>query len=234
MFMNLKETIISSFFFHLILFLLMAALSGYTTGFSGGLPNLISVDLATEDSKDLPAAESDSVTEPPLASSPPSGEEMSLQDQAASNPPEESKQSPEPEKKAEAVTDPAKIENAEKQPAQTGGFTSLEAYYQFIALHKKIFGQKAGTRVNELIGEALKVNKRHFYGGNAIVSLKFGQDGKLSEVLVDSASPELKAFLEEIGWVAVPAPAQYRLGFTGVQIEFTVLEGYLSFKINTL
>ncbi|MBS1115116.1 MAG: hypothetical protein H6Q94_845, partial [Nitrospirae bacterium] len=184
--------------------------------------------------KDLPDAGSDSADEPPLTSNQPPGDEVSLSDQAVNSPPEESKETPEPEKKAEAIADPAKIENAEKPPAQTGGFTSLEDYYQFIMLHKKVFGQKAGARVNELLGEALKVNKRHFYGGTATVSLKFGSDGNLSEVLVDSASPELKAFLEEIRWGAVPAPAVYSLGFTGVKIEFTVLEGYMSFKIDAL
>jgi len=53
-------------------------------------------------------------------------------------------------------------------------------------------------------------------------------------VLVDSESPELKAFFEEIVWDAVPAPAQFSLSFTGIQIEFTVLEGYMSFKLNAL
>lgn len=200
----------------------MAAASIYTTGFSGGLQNIVSIDLTMEE-KYLPDAVTD---EPPLTSSPPPSEEESLSDQTVSSPPET-------EKKAEDSADPAKIENDEKPPAQTGGFTGMKAYYQFIMLHKKFFGQKAGARVNELLGEALKVNTRQFYGGTAIVSLKFGSDGNLSEVLVDSASPDLKAFLEEISWVAVPAPAQ-SLGFTGVQIEFTVLQGYMSFKIDAL
>jgi hypothetical protein len=211
----------------------MVLAASYTTGFSGGRQNVVSVDLTMEE-KDLPDAGIDSTVEPPLTSSPPPSEEVSLSDQAVNSPPEESKETPEPEKKAEAITDPAKIENAEKPPAQTGGFTSMEAYYQFIMVHKKIFGQKARASVNELLGEALKVNKRQFYGGTAVVSLKFGPDGSLSEVLVDSASPELKAFLEEISWVSVPAHAQYSLGFTGMQIEFTVLEGYMNFKIDVL
>ena len=215
-----------------MLILLMAAIANYTTGFSGGRPNIVSVDLTMEE-KDLPDARIDSAVKPPLTSSPPPSEEVSLPNQAVNSPPEEPKETPEPEEKEEAITEPAKIENAEKPPAQTGGFTSMEAYSQFIMMHKKIFGQKAGATVNELLGDALKVNKRVFFGGTAIVSLKFGPDGKLSEVLVDSASPELKAFFEEINWVAVPAPG-YSLGFTGVQIEFTVLEGYMSFKIDAL
>jgi len=211
----------------------MAVVSSYTTNLPGGSQNVLPVDLIMEE-QDLPSAGIDSADEPPLTSSPQPSEEVSLSRQAVNSPPEESKETPEPEKKDEAITEPAKIENAEEPPAQTGGYTSMEAYYQFIMMHKKIFGQKAEARVNELLGEALKVNKRHFYGGTAIVSLKFGPDGNLSEVLVDSASPELKAFLEEISWVAVPSPVQYSLGFTGVQIEFTVLEGYMSFKINAL
>ncbi|MGC2063594.1 MAG: hypothetical protein WA610_11505 [Thermodesulfovibrionales bacterium] len=232
MVMNLKETIISSLFFHLILFLLMIAVSSYTTGFSGDIPNIIAVSLTMDGSKDLPSAGSDSADEPLLVSRPLSNEEVSLPDQAANKPPEESEKIPEPEKKAEAITDPAKIEKKEKPPAQRGGFTSLEDYYRFIIVHKKIFGEKAGARINELLGEAFKVNKRVFYGGTAIVNVTFGSDRKLSGVVVDSASPELKAFLEEIGWDAVPAPAAY-LG-NSVQIEFTVLEGYMSFKVNTL
>lgn len=211
----------------------MAAASSYTTGFSRGRQNIVSVDLTMEE-KDLPDAGTDTADEPPLTSGPPPSEEVSLSNQAVNSAPEESKETPAPEKKVEAIADPAKIENAEKPPAHTGGFTSMEAYYQFIMVHKKIFGQKAGARVNELLGEALKVNKRDFYGGTVIVSLKFGSDGSLSEVFVDSASPELKAFFEEISWVTVPAPAEYSLGFTGVQIEFTVLEGYMSFKIEAL
>jgi hypothetical protein len=229
--MNIKESVISSFFFHLILLLLMAVAASYTTGFYGGLQNIVSVDLTMEE--DLPDAGTDSADEPPLTSSLPPSEEASFSDQAVNSPPEESKETPEHEKEVETVADPTKIENAEKPPAQPREF-NMEAYYQFIMMHKKIFGQKAGARVNELLGEAFKVNKRHFYGGTAIVSLKFGSDGNLSEVLVNSASPELKAFLEEISWVAVPAPAEYSLGLTGVQIEFTVLEGYMSFKIDAL
>ncbi len=231
--MNLKESIISSSFFHLILFLVMAAASSYTADVSGGRQKIVSVDLTVEE-KDLPDTGIDSADTPPLTSSPPPSEEISLSNQAVNSPPDESQETPKPEKKVEATADPAEIENAKKPPSQTGGFTSMEAYYQFIMLHKKIFGQKAEARVNELLGEALKMNKRHFYGGTAMISLKFGSDGNLIEVLVDSASPELKAFLEEIGWVAVPAPAEYSLGFTGVQIEFTVLEGYMSFRIGAL
>ena len=227
--MNINESIISSSFFHLILILLMVAASTYTTDISGGLRNIISVDLTREE-KDLPDAAAGSEDEPALTPAPQAAEEASLSDQAA--PPEKSKETPEPEKKAEAAAEPAKTENAEKLPAQTGGFTSMEAYYQFMMMHKKIFGQKAKARVNELLGEALKVNKREFFGGTATVMLQFGADSNLREVLVDSASPELKAFLEEMNWAAVPAPAGYSLGFTGVKIEFAVGEGYMNSRID--
>jgi hypothetical protein len=227
--MDLKETIISSFYFHLILFLLMMAASNYTTGLPGGFQKIISVDLAMEESKDRPEARNDAADEQPPLPGPSSDEGMSLPAPAAVNPPAEPIKIPEPEKKA--ATEPAKIENAEKAPIQREGFTSLEAYYQFLGLHKKLFGQQAGARVNELLGEAFKTNKREFYGGTAIVSLKFGPDGKVNEVLVDSESPALKAFLEEIGWGALPAPASYSLGSTRVQIEFAVLEGAMSFNI---
>jgi hypothetical protein len=225
MVMHLKDTIISSLFFHLILFLLMIAISNYTTGRLGDVQKILSVDLQMEDRKDQPAALSDHVDNPP------SDAEISLLDQAVSNPITESTNIPEPEKKVESATDPTKIENAEKPSIQREGFTSREANYQFIILHKKIFAQKAGARVNELLGEALKVNRREFFGGTAIVSLTFGPDRKLNEVVVDSASPVLKAFLEEINWGFVPAPAAYSLGYTGVQIEFAVLEGSMSFNI---
>ena len=224
--MDIKESIISSFFGHLILILLMAAAASYTTGFPGR-QNIVSVDLTMEEN-DLPAAESYSL--PPMSPIQPASEETGASDQAVSSPPEEPTETPGPEEKAEPVTDPAKTENAEP-PAQTGGFTSMEAYNEFLLVHKKVFGQKARASINEILGEALKVNKRHFYGGTAIVSLKFGPNGNLSEVLVDSTSPELKAFFEEISWSAVPSPNVYSLGFTGVQIEFTVLEGAMSFRI---
>lgn len=231
--MNLKESLISSSFFHLILFLLVAAASSYTARFSGGFQNIVAVNLTMEE-KDQPAAVIDSTNKPPLTPSPSPIEETSSADQEVSSPPEESKETPQPEERVEAITDSANIENAEKPPVQTGGFTNMEAYHQFIMVHKKIFDQKAGFKVNELLGEALKVNERQFYGGTGVVSLRFGPDGNLSEVLVDSASPELKAFLEEINWASVPAPARYSLGFTGVQIEFTVLEGYMRFTIGAL
>jgi hypothetical protein len=224
--MNLNETIISSFFGHLILLLLMMAVSDYMTHVPWDIQKIVSVDLEREDSYVSPAAGTDSKEVPTLDSS--------LPDQAAGNPPKESKQIPEPEKKAEAPPEPAKIEEAEKPPVAKEGFTSLEAYHQFIMLHRQIFRQQAGARVNELLGGALRVNKREFYGGTAIVSLKFGPDRKLDEVLVDSASPELKAFLEEFSWDAIPAPATYSLGNTGVQIEFSVLEGYMSFNVSAI
>ena len=227
---NLKDTLISSLFIHLILFWIIAAVASHTTGFSAGFQNIVLVDLA----KDLPAAGTGSSDEPSVVSSPPSNEKVSLSDQAVNIPPEEPKAIPEPEKKPEAITDPAKVENAEKTPPQRGGFASLQDYYRFIMVHKQIFRQRAGASVNELMGEALKVNTREFFGGTAIVSLKYGPDGRLSGVLVDSTSPELKAFLEEIAWGPVPAPASYSLGSYGVQIQFTVLEGYLSFKIDAL
>ena len=226
--MDLKETIISSFFFHLIFLLLMIAASSYTTGSTGGLRNIISIDLTEE--KELPDTTIDPAEEPPQPASLPSIEEATLPEEAVNTPSGESM--PGPEKKIETTAGPAKIEKAEKPPAETEGHPSLEAYYQFIMIHKKIFGQKAGDRVNELLGEAFKVNTREFNGGKAMINLKFGPDGKLSGVLVDSESPELKAFLEELVWDAIPPPAAYSLGFTGVQIEFTVLEGYMSFKID--
>jgi hypothetical protein len=228
--MDLKETIISSFFFHLILFLSVLALSSFTTGFPGS-DNIISVNLAAENNRDLPAKGTGSADGPPLSSSAPANAKAGLPDQAVNNLPAEPKQIPETEDKPAADTAPAKIEAPGKLPTQGDGTDRMEAYYQFIMLHRKIFDQKAGARVNALIGEALKVNTRSFYGGTAIVTLKFGPEGELIGVAVDSGSPELKAFLEEVGWYDVPAPASY-LGHT-VQIEFTVLEGYLSFKINT-
>lgn len=234
MVMNLKETIISSLFFHLILLLLMIAVSNYTTGRLGEVQKILSVDLAMKDSEDQPAALSDSEYVQTLESRPPSEDEISLLDQAANNPIAESTNIPEPEKKVEPSAGPAKTEDAEKPSIQREGFTSREAYYQFIILHKKIFAQKAGTRVHELLGEALKVNRREFFGGTAVVSLTFGPDRTLHEVVVDSASPVLKAFLEEINWGFVPAPAAFSLGYTGVQIEFAVLEGSMSFNITPL
>jgi hypothetical protein len=223
--MDIKETIISSFFFHLILFLLLLAVSHYTTGLPGGMKNIVSVELLKE-SEYQPAARTGDADEQPAETSPPSDDAMIL--------PEESIRRSEPEKKAEPAAEPPKVEKAENLSIQKPGFTSLEAYHQFILLHKKIFGQKAGARVNELLGEAFKTNKREFYGGTAVVSLKFGPDRRLNEVLVDSASPALKAFFEEIDWGSVPPPAAYSLGFNGVQIEFTVLEGSMSFKIDAL
>jgi hypothetical protein len=234
MIMNLKETIISSFFFHLILLLLMIAVSSHTTGFSGAVPNSISVDLTGADNKDLPAAGTDSAEAPPPASTRPADEDAGVSVQTLHKPVEEPAKIPEPEKKADALTESAKSENAEKSPARTGGFTSLEAYHQFIMIHKEIFTRKAEAKVKDLIGEALKENTRDFFGGTAVISLKYGADGKLSGVRVDSASPELKAFLEGIDWVDLPAPAAYVPGYTAVQIEFAVLEGYLSFKVRTL
>ncbi len=219
--MNLKETLISSLFVHLILLLVVAAVASHTT--SRGLKNIISVDLTRKDGKDLPAAGIDSAEKPPMASTPPSDAEASRPEQAVKDPPQESI-IPEPERKSETVN----------PPARSGGFTSLEDYHRFVMLHKQIFSQTAGARVNELLNEAFKVNKRDFYGGTAVVYIKFGPDGKLSDVLVDSASPELKAFLEEIGWDAMPPPAAYSLRSTGMQVQFAVHEGYLSFNINAL
>ncbi len=232
--MNLNETIISSFFGHLILLLLMMAVSDYMTHVPRDIQKIVSVDLEREDSYVPPAAATASKDVPTPNSSLHSDEKMSLPEQAAANPPEESKQIPEPKKKAEPLAEAPKIEDGKKLPVPREGFTSLEAYHQFIMLHKKIFSQQAGARVNELLDGALKTNKREFYGGTAIVSLKFGPDRKLDEVLVNSASPELKAFLEEIGWGAIPAPSSYSLGNTGVQIEFSVLDGYMSFNVNAL
>ncbi len=230
--MDLKETIISSFFFHLVLFSLMLAVASFTTGFSGGLPNIISVKLAAENNNELPMAKADSSDKPASPSIAPAETKSTMTEQAVNNPAEESKKIPEPETKPAPATDSPKIAVPEKVPDQTRGSNSWEAYYQFIALHRKIFAQKEGTRVNQLVGEALRVNTRSFYGGTAVVSLTYGSEGDLDKVNVDSESADLKAFLEEVGWYDVPAPAAY-LGHT-VQIEFTVLEGYLSFNTSIM
>lgn len=231
--MNLKESIISSFFFHLILFLLVTAAVNYTAGFPGGTGKIIPVELTMERSEDQPAFTGDAEEELPGDFKQPADEKMDLPEQDISTLPKEPETVPEPEKKTEPKTEPATAEHSLPPPIRTEGFTSMEAYYQFIILHKKIFAQKAGAKVNELLGEAFKVNKRQFYGGTAIVSLAFGTDGTLKELHVDSASPDLKAFFEEIDWSIVPPPAAYSLGYTAVQIEFTVLEGYMNFRINT-
>lgn len=215
MLINLRETILSSLFFHLMLFLLMIAVSNYTTGFPEGIQKVISIDLAVEESKDQPAERSDSAEEQPETSSLPSDDATSKTDEAISGQPEESK-NPEPEKKAGPSGGPAKM-GKEENPF----------------IHKKIFAQQAGARVNRLLSEAFKVSKQEFYGGTAIVRLTFGPDGKLKEVFVASSSPPLKAFLEEIGWGLLPPPAAYSLDYTEMQIEFAVLEGLMSFNINT-
>lgn len=223
--MNLKETIISSLFFHLILFLLLIAASHFTTGLSSGNRKSISVDLSLDNSKEQSPAQSSAAVgqSGESALSPEDGTGLPVQ--AVSKPPEEPERLPEPDRKPET---------AEKPAVQREGFSSMEAYYQFIILHTKIFGQQAGARVNELLGAALKVNKREFYGGTAMVSLKFGPDSILHEVFVDSDSPALKAFFEEIDWSGVPAPAAFFLKSSGVQIEFTVHEGYMGFTIKAL
>ena len=105
--MDIKETIISSFFFHLIFFLLILAVSQYTTGPSGGMQNIVSVDLLKE-SEYQPAKRSDQAETQPAQIRPPSKEAMSL--------PEEPIKKPEPEKKTEPVAEPPKIEKAEPAP----------------------------------------------------------------------------------------------------------------------
>ncbi len=223
--MNFNETIISSFFFHLILLLLLVAVSDYMTRVSGEM-GIISVDLSREDNHAQPAATKTDEGARPDSSHPSEGQ-MRLPEQA-SNPPEVSKPVPEPEKKAAPPVEPAKIGGTEKPPM------SLEDYHHFIALHNKMFRQQTSARVNELLGEAFKTNTREFFGGTAVVSLKFGPDSKVTEVLVDSASQELKAFFEEIGWGDMPAPASFSLGYAQVKIEFSVLEGYMNFNITPL
>ena len=236
--MDIRESIISSFFFHLILFLLMLAAANYTAGVSMSNRNIITIDLALPDSKDRSAAPGDLSDRPPadLSALPDdtSQTRMSLPNLAAGPPPKESEIVPEPAKKAESEAGPTKIETTEQNSIRTEGFTSPEAYYEFIILHKKIFREQAGVRVNELLGEAFKVNKREFYGGTAVVNLKFGTDRTLKEVLVSSSSPELKSFLDEIVWDAIPPPAAYSIGNAGVRIEFAVHEGSMSFTINAL
>ncbi|MBI5846531.1 MAG: hypothetical protein HZB31_01005 [Nitrospirae bacterium] len=227
--MNLKESLISSFFFHLIMFLLMIAAVNFTAGLPGGIGKIIPIELAIEKSKDQPAFRSNAEEEPPQDQNQP----MVLPDQDMSNQPKERAIVPESQKKAEPAAVPAIPEAALQPPIRTEGFSSLEAYHQFLILHKKLFGRQAGIKVNELIGEALKTNRREFYGGIAVVSLQFGTDGSLHEVSVESASPDLKAFLEEINWSIVPPPSAFSLGYAGVQIQITVLEGYMNFSINT-
>jgi hypothetical protein len=231
--MDLKETIISSFFGHLILFLLMLGLANFRAGFSGNLPDIISINLTAENNKGLPAEKTDSVVKPLSPSSVPADAKTGMADQAVNNEPrEEAPKVPAPETRPAPAADLPKIDIPGKLPDQSRGSDSAEAYYQFLMVHRKIYAEKESARVNSLIGEALKVNTRSFYGGTAVVSLNYGSEGELDKVNVDSESPDLKTFLEEVGWYDVPAPASY-LGHM-VQIEFTVLEGYLSFRTNIL
>lgn len=234
MLMNIKETIISSFFFHIIQFLLMLAVSYYTTGYSGDVRKIITLDLAMKENTEQPEALSNSTVQEPLKSNPSSDEGISLPDQSVNKQPEEPVIIPEPQKQPEAPTDPAKIEKRENLSLQKEGFSSMEAYYQFIILHKKIFAQQAEYRVNKLLSEAFKVNTREFFGGTALVRLTFGPEGRVNAVSVDSESPSLKAFFEEISWDLIPPPSAYSLAYTKVLIEFTVHEGFMSFRVNPL
>jgi membrane protein involved in colicin uptake len=232
--LNLNETIITSLFFHLILFALLLAGSAYTTRISGDMPNIISVDLMMQNSAIAPAPPSRTADKPSPAAAPPAPRQMTLPEQATGNLPEEAipeeaANTTQPEEKAEPAPAPVK---AEAPPREK--FTSLEGYLQFVMIHKKIFSQQARRGVNELLDRAFKVNKRVFYGGTAAVSLQFGPDGRLTGVLVDSTTPELKAFLEEIDWNTIPPPAAYSLRSGLVRIEFAVHEGYMSFNVNTL
>ena len=231
--MNLKETIVSSFFIHLIIILLSVAAGKYTADLSGNLKNIISVDLAS-DMGEVPSPPAHYSTaeqaQAPIATS---EVKMSTPDQSAANPPEETKLS-EPEKNAEPQITSAISEKPAEIPSQKDGPSNIEAYYQFLAVHKKLFRQQASVTVNGLLGEALKVNRREFYGGVGLVTVEYGVDGKANKVFVDSDSPELKAFLEEIGWGMLPSPSKYSLRNSVVRIEFSVLEGSMAFTVNAL
>jgi len=233
--MNLRETTISSFFLHLIIILLSVIAAGkYTADLSGNLRNVITVDLASDIGKIPSTSAANPTAEHPQASTPTSDEKMNMPDQSAGTPPEETKKLSEPEKEAEPETMPATSENPPEISAQKEGPVNLEAYYQGVEIHKKLFRRQAGATVGELLDEALKVNKREFYGGNGLVTLEYGPDGKVNKVSVDSESPDLKAFLEEIGWGVLPSPSRYSLRNSAVRIEFSVLEGYMTFTLNTL
>jgi len=232
--MDIKETIISSFFFHLILLMLLLTIANYTAGLSANSRNMITLDLSNpvvkEQTEPLPdPANRSSEDLSALPEDKPDGK-MSLSDKPVAGKPKE--EAPQPVKKPE--TAPVKTETPEPSPIRTEGFSSPEAYYQFILLHKKIFRENAGGRVNQLLGEAFKTNKRVFYGGTAVVNLTFGPAGKVTGVIVDSQSPGLKSFLDEIVWDSIPAPSAYSLGNSRVQIEFSVGEGYMNFNINPL
>ena len=226
--MNIRETIISSFFIHLILILLAMAAANYRAGLPVDISNLISVDLAPDTVKDKP------MIPVPADAGPSSHEETGVPDQAAAGPSGEATEIPDSREEVTSASEPPEADKTEEPPVRKEGAASPEAYHQFILLHKRIFREQTGSRVNELLGAAFRMNKREFYGGTAMVSLKFGPDGKLNEVLVDSSSPELKAFLEEVGWGALTPPSAYLLGNNLVQIEFAVLEGYMSFNIEAL
>lgn len=235
--MDIRESVISSFFFHLILFLLMLAAANYTAGIAISNRNILMLNLAMPDNREQtvpadlpekPPLEPDSLPDDNSQSS------MSLPELSAVPPAKQPEAAVEPVKKAESPVAPARTEPVEQNPIRTEGFTSPDAYYEFIILHKKIFRKQAELRVNELLGEAFKVNTREFYGGTGVVNLRFGTDRKLKSVTVDSESPALKSFLEEIIWETIPPPAAFSLGNTAVQIEFAVHEGYMSIKINTL
>jgi len=230
--MNLKESIVSSSFYHLIVFLLIAAASSYTTGFSGNFQNITPVDLTMENN-DLTVAGIDSANELSLTPDPLTSDGADMSIPSMDGPSEEPREKSGAEKDVESSTESAQVQSAEK-PVQPGDFASLEAYHQFIMMHKKLFVQKAGDRLNELLGIALEKNTRHFYGGTAIARLKFDPSGNVGEVLVESESPELKAFIEEIGWDSIPGPAEYSLGYGKVQITFMVLEGYMRYAIDAV
>jgi hypothetical protein len=87
--MNLRETIISSFFTHLIIILILVSAGKYTVDLSGNLKNVISVDLASEIGKVLSTAADDPTAEHLQASRPTSDEKMSMPDQSADTPQEE-------------------------------------------------------------------------------------------------------------------------------------------------
>lgn len=232
--MNIRETIISSCFIHLIIILLAVAAGRYTTDLSGNLKNIISVDLASDISNVLSPSAHDSTAEQVLAPIPTSDTKMTEPDESAVNPPEETKELSEPEKNTEPQPAPALSEKPAEIPAQKDGPANIEAYYQFLAVHKTLFRQQASGTVNQLLGEALKVNRREFYGGVGLVTVEYGVDGKVNKVFVDSESPELKAFLEEIGWGVLPSPSRYSLRNSVVRIEFSVLEGSMAFNVNAL
>ena len=214
--MDFREFCISSFFVHVMVVLLLAAVSQQHMSQPGGMVVSLSADTFEKTSKaDRPII---SEVKEVASTGPPMPAEEETVEKAEN--PEDANAVPE-----EKATENSQIANTVTPDAGLN-MIELARTQHIIAIHTRAFVETASQSIQKALHkEIVSDPSGGLNEGTAEVTFYFNENGGIGEVWGDSDSEKLKAALAKLDWRSVPSPADFRFRMNGLRVSIKIERG---------